>query len=240
MLGRLHIKHPDHCLNHPYTIDQVYEAARFVLDGMATPAFHTASTLPALVPQPLQSTVPSSQPPRSPTPDTGFVKTEDLSSIFSKFSKELITALTAQSHDSRPRSSNPNSTWHSLNCNCNFCNGEHFIRDCKLVDDYIKAGKCKCNIEGKVVLPSGAFVPHDIPGTVLRKRIDEWHKRNPNQLAVPTLAMFHPVVSPPVTANPATFHDAYQLSAADRIAALEAELFTLKSHQPGFTPIIRT
>jgi hypothetical protein len=41
--------------------------------------------------------------------------------------------------------------------------------------------------------------------------------------------MFHPVVSPPVTANPATFHDAYQLSATDRIAALEAELFTLKS-----------
>jgi hypothetical protein len=115
-----------------------------------------------------------------------------------------------------------------------------FIRDCKLVDDYIQAGKCKRNIKGKVVLPSGAFVPRDIPGTVLHEHIDEWHKRNPNQLAVPTSAMFHPVVSLPVTVNPATFHNTYQLSAVDRITALEVELFTLKSRQPGFTPIIHT
>jgi hypothetical protein len=41
--------------------------------------------------------------------------------------------------------------------------------------------------------------------------------------------MFHPVVTLPPTAKPVTFHDAYQLSASDRIAALEAELFSLKA-----------
>ena len=235
ILGRLHIKHPDHRLNQPYTIDQVYEAARFVLDGMVASSFQAASTLPALTPVPSQPTIAISPPPCSPTPDPGYVKTEDLSSIFSKFWKEIVAAFVAQQH---ARSSNSSSTQHDISCN--FCGKDHFIRDCNLVPDYILAGKCKRNIEGKVVLPSGAFVPREIPGTLLREHINEWHKRNPNQLAAPASAMFHPVVTPPATANPVTFHDAYQLLATDRIAALEAELFSLKSRKPGFTPIIHT
>jgi len=179
-----------------------------------------------VVPDPLQC---------SSTPDSKFVKTEDLSNIFSKFSKELITALVTQ-QCARP--SNSNSTQRSVNCN--FCGKKHFIRECEIVEEYIRAGKCRRNIEGKVVLPSGAFVPREIPGTLLHERVDEWHRRNPNQLAAPTSAMFHPVVTPPPTAKPVTFHDAYQLSASNRIAALEAELFSLKARRPGFTPIIHT
>ena len=235
VLGRLHIKHPEHRLNHPYTIEQVYEAARFVLDGMAAPSFQATSTLPSLIPQPLSPTVPAQQHSHSPTPDSRTVKIEELSEIISKFSKEIIGALAAQQ---RARLSSSNSN--QRNVNCNFCGKDHFICDCDLVEEYIRAGKCKRNIEGKVVLPSGAFVPRKIPGTLLRERVDEWHRRNPNQLAVPTSAMFHPVVTPPTTVNPVTFHDTYQLSASDRIAALEAELFSLKSRRPGFTPIIRT
>jgi len=96
-----------------------------------------------------------------------------------------------------------------------------------------------------VILSSGAFVPRDIAGRYLRDRIDEWHRRNPNQLAAGTLfnAVFSkdkPVIL--MIREPAPFEAAsYQLTAQDHIAALEAELFNLKvRHQPGFIPVIRT
>ena len=66
--------------------------------------------------------------------------------------------------------------------NCNFCGSpEHFIWECQVVLDYIREGKCKRNIEGKVVLPSGMFLPRDVAGLWLCDRFDVWHMRNPNQ-----------------------------------------------------------
>jgi hypothetical protein len=35
---------------------------------------------------------------------------------------------------------------------CMFDGGDHFIRDCPGVDEYVKQGKCRRNYEGKVVL----------------------------------------------------------------------------------------
>ena len=49
--------------------------------------------------------------------------------------------------------------------------------------DYIKQGKCKRNIKGRITLPSGAFIPRDIPGKCFKERLDEWHSRNPRQTA---------------------------------------------------------
>ena len=69
------------------------------------------------------------------------------------------------------------------------CGGEHYIRDCNVVDEYIAAGKCRRNIDGKVVLSTGAFVPREIPSTLLAERIDEWHRRFPGQLATATLTV---------------------------------------------------
>jgi hypothetical protein len=60
-------------------------------------------------------------------------------------------------------------------------------RECGTVDKYIKVGKCKRNFEGKVVLPSGAFVGRDISGQFLIQRIDEWHRQHLNQLAAATM-----------------------------------------------------
>ena len=75
----------------------------------------------------------------------------------------------------------------SRNTDCNFCRGAHFIRECKIVDEYILAGKCRRNFEGKVIPSPGAFCPRDIPGTLLQEQIDEWHHRNSNQLVVASL-----------------------------------------------------
>jgi len=98
---------------------------------------------------------------------------------------------------------------------CNFCGTNHFIRDCEQVNDYVRAGKCKQNIEGKVVLPSGSFVPHSIQGALLRDRIEEWHRQNPNQLAAGT--MMNEIISPNVEAAATTSTTTiFQLSDADR------------------------
>jgi hypothetical protein len=47
---------------------------------------------------------------------------------------------------------------------CNFDGCNRFIRDCPAVEEYIRQGRCQQNINGKVVLPSRAFVPHNISG----------------------------------------------------------------------------
>jgi hypothetical protein len=74
------------------------------------------------------------------------------------------------------------------NSACNFCGVPgHFIRECEIVAEYTRFGKCKRSHDGKVVLPSGAMVPKSIKGTWLRERIDEYHRQNPGQTAAQML-----------------------------------------------------
>ena len=71
---------------------------------------------------------------------------------------------------------------------CTFCSGAgHYIQECKVVNEYICTRKCKCSTDGKVVLASGAMVPHGITGAWLCDRIDEWHQLNPRQMATQML-----------------------------------------------------
>lgn len=64
---------------------------------------------------------------------------------------------------------------------CTFCGGEHFIRECAKVEDYIQAGKCRRNFKNRVVLPNGAPVFREGAGRTLMEGVDAWHRRNPNQ-----------------------------------------------------------
>jgi hypothetical protein len=151
------------------------------------------------------------------------------------FSKTIADAL-QQGSRSRITAPTPPTT---RNTDCNFCGGPHFIRECKVVDEYVLAGKCRRNYEGKVTLSTGAFVPRDIPGTLLRERVDEWHHRNPNQLSVASLV--HTISTEHIRkATSGQAQPSLTLSAADRIVALEAELFSLRARRPSFVPAIRT
>jgi len=228
---RLQIKFPNHHPALPYTIPEIYEAAKWVLQGVPSSFNNTATIQPV-------STASTSN-----APDNGLIKAEQFGSFLDNFAKTIVEAL--QTSNSRNRPSGPSDSIPPRNLKCNFDGCERFIRDCPAVDEYIKQGKCKRNHEGKVILPSGAFVPRDIPGQNLRDRIDEWHRRNPNQLAAGSL--FNAVVSsrqvtiPTLREKEVESTTSYQLSAQDRIAALEAEIFNLKvRHQPGFVPIIKT
>ncbi|KAG5637420.1 hypothetical protein H0H81_004627 [Sphagnurus paluster] len=53
----------------------------------------------------------------------------------------------------------------------------------KAVEQCIREGKCQRNQEGRIVLPSGGYVPNNIGGDNLKAKVKEWHRRNPNQLA---------------------------------------------------------
>jgi metal-sulfur cluster biosynthetic enzyme len=232
--NRLQMKSPDHHPNVPHTIKDVYEAARFILQSATTaPQNYFAPTPPNVNP----SFVPDgavSIAKREPS-----VKQEDFGSLFSEFTKSIVEALNQNSHGR----TNPGApSQNSVTRGCNFCGGPHFIRECEEVNRMIQEGLCKRNSEGKVVLPSGAYVPRDIPGNLLSERIKEWHRRNPNQVAAASL--LH-TVGPMISASShipqnAVSKPLFQLSTSDRIATIEAELYNLRSRNPKFVPVART
>jgi hypothetical protein len=203
----------------PHKIEDVYEAALYTLqDG----GFLTQPMIAAIPPQPVPVASSSNMP----------VKAETFATVMGEFSRTIADAL---HQNNRPQFTPaiPRQT------NCNFCGGDHFIRECKVVDEYITAGKVRRNFEGKVVLSTGAFVPRDIPGTYLSERVNEWHRRNPGQLGIATL--IHTISAEHVRAHTQVpVVPAFQLSAADRITALEAELFNLRARKSTFTPVIKT
>ena len=208
--------------NVPYPIADVYEAAWSILKesyrGAKRHFAQVMSQVPATSPE---MTVVSATTPE-PT-----VKMEKFSAIILEFTKtmaEILNQTCAQG--------NYGST--SCNVNCNMCGGENYIRECPVVNKYIKQGKCRCNIDGKVVLSTGAYVPQEIPGTLLQEQIDEWHWHYPGQLATATLVhtINKSLLYPP--------QPTYQLSSSDRITYLESELYALKARRSSFIPTICT
>ena len=225
---RLQIQHPTHHPSLPYSLQEIYDAAGWVLQGV-TPS---SMVMPTVAPQS------HSQPLNK----QGFVKAEQLGSILTEFTKTIVDAIKkVLNTQSRSASMPMNRGGQVSNVACNFCREDHFIRECKLVTEYIKTGKCKRNAEGKVLLPSGAYVPREILGKNIRECCDEWHRRNPGQLASGT--MFNTVVLPTSTnPNPQALMFSksddsltvltHQLTSADRIVALEAEIYSLRAKGP--------
>jgi hypothetical protein len=242
--NRLQLKFPDHHPNKPHPITNVNEAARFILQGAATaPQNYFAPTPPGVNPPFVPDgavSIAKREPP---------IKKEDLGSLLSEFTKTIVDAIKQNSRGGRPMYGASSSDSQTRQTNCNFCGGPHFIRECARVEEVIRAGKCKRNSEGKVVLPSGAFVPREIPGTLLEERIEEWHRRNPGQLAVSTLIQ---TITYPACQHCRTDHhttcvapsdqpkQSYQLSTSDRIATIEAELFNLRARGSKFVPAPKT
>ena len=221
--NRLQLKNPDHHPSIPHTVEKVYEAARFVLQGT------TQSYLATTTQQATQSSIPSTTSNYEPT-----VKREEFNTIFAEFTKNIVEVL---NQNNRGRTNNNNAA--TRQTSCNFCGKEHYIRECKQVAEYCRAGKCKRNQDNKVVLPSGAFVPREIPGTLLKERIDEWHRRNPNQLAAVT--MLHTIDMRILKGEPTVEAQAtYTLSSQDRIATLEAELYALRTRKSNQASNIQT
>jgi hypothetical protein len=145
IMNRLQLKYQDHHPNTPYKIEHVYEAAQFILQSSPAIGFQALNVANTSLAE--------------PTPEPG-IKKEDLGALFAEFSKTIIKAIKSN------KAPNGSSTGNHA-VECIMCGGPHYGRECSMVDEYIKAGKYKRNFEGKVVLPSGAFVGRDIPGQFL-------------------------------------------------------------------------
>ena len=154
---RLQQKFIDHFPDDPYDLSAIYEAVSYVLMG------NTSATLG--LPQTLSNPVSLTN-----SSDPTSVKIEALTAAVTSLGEMFKTALQSQQAGAKPRSGGAATTGVSApgSSSCNFCGGlGHFIRECEVMAEYTKAGKCKRGADGKVVLPSGAMVPRDISGTWL-------------------------------------------------------------------------
>ena len=139
----------------------------------------------------------------SPAPDSTNMKLEALATVITGLSEMFKTVLQNQHVGSKPKSFGAASmgTNTSGTSVCNFCGvPRHFIRECEVVEEFIRFGKCKHSPEGRVILPSGAQVPCSIQGAWLCDRVEEWHHQNPGQMAAQIYVKV--MVAPPVTVPP--------------------------------------
>jgi gag-polyprotein putative aspartyl protease len=230
---RLELKFPDHYPDDPYPLADIHEAAKFVLHGTSPAVFQAEATATT-----------------SSTTSLAGMKSEDLTAFLDRFATTLVTALDSR-HTAAPPplASGSAPTLHSSTqpppsgC-CNFCGAPgHYMHSCPHCATYIRDGKCLRNQDGKIVLPNGTFCPRSIVGQYLRERIDEWHRQNPGNIVPSGATMMLQVGPSPqmnslehnyrsiLRLNQADTNSTPQLSATDRIAALEYEILTLRNRQ---------
>ena len=118
---RLQIQYPNHHPALPYTIKEIYDAAKWVLQG-----------IPGTI---------SSNETTANAPESGYVKTEQLGTFLTEFAKTLANAINTNGRAPASNSSSYASN-SPRNQKCNFDGCDRFIRDCPGVEEYIKQGKC--------------------------------------------------------------------------------------------------
>ncbi|KAJ7915046.1 hypothetical protein B0H13DRAFT_1547074, partial [Mycena leptocephala] len=155
---RLHIKFPNVHPDDPHPLHDLRDAVDFVLIDSSERSLASAfPELPASVSTPADPSI--------------AVLADAIDELTRLVSSQQQLSPTAPRLDSPPSSPRP--------ALCSYCsNPAHFIARCPLAAADIRAGICKRNAEGKVVLPSGMFVPHHIAGPDLRTRISSWHREN--------------------------------------------------------------
>ncbi|KAF8162240.1 hypothetical protein BJ912DRAFT_935542 [Pholiota molesta] len=141
---------------------------------------------------------------------------------------ERITASMQQGNGSSSRYSN------SGDQSCNFCGGPHFIRDCEVVEDYVRAGSA----------PFRCLRAKEYPRLASQGSHRRMHRRFPNQLAngimTASTMMLNASHANEIYSHSTTPQPAVRLSVADQIAHHQSAIFNLESRRPGFTPIIKT
>ena len=168
--GHLQLKLVDHLPDDLYKLDDIYEAATYVL--------RDASFLAGLSQQ--HHGAPAAKTTTTAILDPVSVKIEALTAVVATLTETVKTAIQGPcvpvGQSSSPGMASATGMSAPTNSACNFCGVPgHFIRECEIVAEYMRFSKCKRSHDGKVVLPSGAMVLKSIRGTWLRERIDEYH-----------------------------------------------------------------
>ncbi|KAI0946364.1 hypothetical protein AcW1_009840 [Taiwanofungus camphoratus] len=212
---RLQLKFPDHLPDDPYTLDQLHSAAKFVLFG-------TSMTLTSA------TTVTAST---TAVPVGGSsLKIEDLQTFAEILTKSVTSALAPVLANQQPPrlDSSCGEHTHVEGQYCHYCGDlDCCTRCCKHIEQDIKDGKCKRNPDGKIVLPNENFVPRTIPGRTIRDRLYEYHRQNGTNSSPQLLFEIDNRLNVP----------AFSLSAEDRIAALEHEIYQLRRRREVFNGV---
>ncbi|KAF8193472.1 hypothetical protein K438DRAFT_1431096, partial [Mycena galopus ATCC 62051] len=210
---RLQIKRPDVHPADPYPLADLYEAAEFALAGGGT--FILDRPTPAPVPAPAS------------VPTTIEIKPDPNIAALVGTMTEFMRIFAAQKSSNDPSSGAVPPKKRPEGCT--YCSDlTHFINDCAKVLEDMQAGKCRRNSDGRVVLPTGAFVPRTIPGKDLRARVEKWHELNPGQLAAAQLLVevapnLHPTPSSSSTVR------TFTLSDEQRMQMLQHEMNALQT-----------
>ena len=234
--SRLQLKLPDHHPDDPYSVEHVFEAAAWVLNGTLPSTFRPTIMNPAPASTTSASTSNAATVATSIAPK---VKNEDM---IQTLGRALAAALSMNNTrppppfqrgpgygpprnvGGAPTSYNENGPVYGPpqadpNRKCYYDGCDRSIKDCLGVQEDIDKGLVRLNTWGRVALPGGGEVPRNLPGAEMRHRVYEWHRRNPDQHARGQL-MFGVYPSNAET---------YQLSTHDRIASLERELSSLRN-----------
>ncbi|EED83613.1 predicted protein [Postia placenta Mad-698-R] len=218
---RLHLKHPDHYANDPYTMAEIHAAATFILHGTSSTPTTAAN----------QATASTSN--TSTTVPPGMIKTEDISMIIESLSRTIATLIQPTTHATHNHAPAPRqqAAVHihensGVEQTCHYCSNRGCrVGTCEFAEIDIRDGKCKRNTEGKIVLPNRSFCPRTIPGLMIRDRIYEWHRRNPAAPAAPTMLF---------EIDDRSTMQTFTLNTSSRIEALERELLQLRKRREVF------
>ncbi len=144
-----------------------------------------ATAAPSQFPPPsIHAFPPVSEPPQPAQTDLITATLDALAEAIATLKTGLETILSAQ-QSAESCAPEPEAA-RSRAERCKFCrSATHLEEECEEADKYILTGKCKRNVFGKIVLPSGAEVPRRIKGKCLRKRFEEYHRQYPGQQAAP-------------------------------------------------------
>ena len=200
----LQLKLPDHFPDDPYTLEEIHDAARFVLHGTASYALVYNDQWQA------------AQTSTAVTKAEPTIKMEDFTALLDVM-KQAVSKMGNQGNQSKP--SPPR------NLCCHFCGRGHFKNSCNVLKEYIRDGKCMLHDDGHIALPGRRFIPGTIAGKTFKDCLNKWLWQNPDPApATTTNSLLLDVFPDPVTTS-------FQLMADDHIHSLEKELFALRSHQ---------
>jgi len=238
---RLQQRFIDHFPDDPYDLPDIYDAVSYVLMGSAS--------MSLAIPPPQQATNPTpiavaAASPSGPDPNT--VKIEQLTTLVASLGEMFKSAIQTQQAGPRQQSVRTGATAAGTNVPgtsaCNFCGVPgHFIRECEVVTEYTRAGKCKRSPDGRVVLPSGAMVPRSISGAWLRDRVEEYHRQNPGQMAAQMLFEIASLVNAPPNDAAGQSNNRYPTKQADQYYGEEtARTYALRRPLPPRPEVVIT
>lgn len=246
---QLQLKDPDHHLDEAYELAKVYEAAKFILHRTTAVSYQ----------------VTPSTPKAAVSADNTSIKLEDLAPLFRLLvqgGNNTNTATTANHFLGPPNAGAfPVPNYQGMmqgaqgfqqggngfaantlpNGFCHFCgDANHMLRNCPAVETDICEWKCLQNPEGLIVLPTGQFLPWQLPGfdgLTMHDRLYEWHRQehvHQGQNPAPALLAAQMVLT---IAKDEPWASSFQFTAEDHIQQLEHELYMLRQGKEHFDSV---